>query len=156
METKRLTATEREGLLRMNVALEILTKEPEQMKNRVAMIPGAKRDIAMMAAKIRKLMEGFRDTIPEEQQSIYEHALRMTTFTVGAKSPTAEGRDNRKYGMWIPISVLNELLNGCHDHCMVCDLDKGQRRACPLKKALDIIPNDAVPVDDGCPYYTWM
>lgn len=36
----------------------------------------------------------------------------------------------------------------------MCNLDKGQRRACALKKALDAVPNDIPDKMDGdCPYY---
>ena len=67
METKRLTATERESLVRMNVALEILSVEPEILAQRSAMIPGAKRDLAMMRTKIGNLMGKYVLTIPPEQ-----------------------------------------------------------------------------------------
>ena len=159
METKRLTATEKEALLHMNVALEILIHEPEQLKNRVSLVPGAKRDLAMIATKIRKLMEGFRDTIPPAQIPIYERALRMSQFWVGARRPgDKEGsRDDAEFGMWISYEVLDVLLNGCHDSCLMCNLDKAARRACKLKKAIDIIPNDIPQRDDGdCPYYAGL
>ena len=154
MEQKRLTASERESLLRLNVALEILINEPKEIPVRTAMVPYAKRDMAMMAAKIRKIMEGFAQTIPLEQMPIYIRALKMTSYTVGIKRPINNNR-NDEYGMWLPFSVLNELLQGCHDHCLTCDFDKIGRMKCPLKKALDAIPNDVHERADGdCPYYT--
>ena len=46
------------------------------------------------------------------------------------------------------------LLAGCHDHCLMCHEDKAQRRACQLRRALDMIPNDTTDREDGdCPYY---
>lgn len=155
MEQKRLTASERESLVRLNVALEILAFEPSHLAERAALIPGAKRDQAMMASKIRKLMGAFSHTIPDQQLLTYRRALEMTSYTVGARRPTRE-RNEKDFGMWIPFEVLNVLLHGCHDHCLMCDLDKGQRRACPLKKALDTIPNDVRETGDDCPYYTVM
>ena len=74
MEQKRLTASERECLVRLNVALEILTKEPAGLAQRSAMVPGVRRDLAMMAAKINKLMDGFIDTIPNDQLLTYRRA----------------------------------------------------------------------------------
>ena len=154
MEKKRLTASEREALVRLSVALEILIGEPKHLTARAALVPGAKRDMAMMASRIRKLMEGFTATIPPEQLLIYRRALQMASYTVGVRRP-GEPRDEKDYGIWLPWEVMNVLLQGCHDHCMMCDLDKGQRRACPLKKALDTIPNDQPDRSDGdCPYYT--
>lgn len=155
MATKRLTASEREGLVRMNVALEILTQEPAGLVQRSAMVPGAKRDLAMMATKIRKLMEGFTETIPDEQLLTYRRALQMTSYVIGMKKPVTSQRDETNYGMWLPYEVINTLLGGCHDHCMMCDLDTIGRKKCPLRKALTIIPNDVPDRNDGdCPYYT--
>ena len=154
METKRLTASERESLVRLNVALEILTKEPAELAQRSALIPGAKRDLAMMSAKIRKLMDGYAHTIPSEQLRTYANSLKMVSYVIGAKRPGGQGRDDKNYGMWLPYEVINKLLDGCHDHCMMCGLDKTDRKRCPLRKALDTIPNDVERSEDGdCPYY---
>lgn len=154
METKRLTATEKEALVRLSVAREILVEEPEMLKTRVSLVPGAKRDIAMMASKINRLLEGFKATIPQEQVSIYEHALHMSRYSIGAKRPGAGVRNDKEYGMWIPFDVLDKLLEGLRDRCDMCSLDKGQRRACALRKAVDTIPNDVPRRDDGdCPYF---
>lgn len=67
------------------------------------------------------------------------------------------GRDEKTYGMWIPYEVLNALLAGCHDHCMMCPGDLAQRRACKLRKALETIPSDTKDREDGdCPFYTLL
>lgn len=154
METKRLTASDRDSLVRLNIAFEILVLEQEHLKARAALIPGAKRDMAMMAARIRKLMESFRDTVPPEQMSTYANAIDMSSYTVGVKKPGGNNR-LKEYGMWLPFEVINTLLDGLHEKCMMCDLDTVGRKQCPLRKALTIIPND-VPErnDNDCPYYT--
>ena len=156
--TKRLTASERESLLRLNVALEILHSEMEPLKQRASMIPYARRDMAMMASRIMKMLRAFADTIPLEQMMTYRRALEMVSYTIGVKRPGMEGtRDEKNYGMWIPYEVLNALLAGCHDHCLMCPADKAQRRACKLRKALEIIPKDTEDrPDDDCPFYTLL
>lgn len=154
-QRNRLTASERESLIRMNIALEILTQEPAGLARRSALVPGAKRDLAMMATKIRKLMEGFTKTIPDDQLLIYRRALQMSSYTVGMKKPVFNQRNEKDFGMWLPFEVINELLAGLHEKCMMCDLDTVGRKKCPLRKALTIIPNDVPDRDDGdCPYYT--
>lgn len=157
-DKRRLTASERESLLRLNVALEILTMEREGLRTRAAMIPGAKRDMAMMAARILKLMKDFAATIPDDQLLTYKRSLEMASYTVGIKRPgNGERRDEKNYGLWLPFEIINALLVGCHDHCMMCPADKAQRRACRLRKALETIPNDAPTREDGdCPFYTLM
>lgn len=155
METKRLTASERESLVRLNVALEILTNEPAGLAQRSALIPGAKRDLAMMKTKIGKLMGEYVLTIPPDQYKTYINSLKMASYTIGVKRPGAQQRDDRNYGLWLPNEVINGLLEGCHDHCMMCSLDRGQRKCCQFRKTLDAIPNDVEQREDGdCPYYT--
>ena len=78
----------------------------------------------------------------------------MVSYTIGVKKPGPSTLDEKNYGMWIPYEVLNALLAGCHDHCLMCPMDKAQRRSCELRKALTIIPNDSQERSDGdCPYY---
>ena len=155
METKRLTASERESLVRLNVALEILTNEPAGLETRSALIPGAKRDLAMMKAKIGKLMGEYVLTIPPEQYKTYINALKMATYAIGVKRPGGQQRNDKDYGLWLPNEVINGLLEGCHDHCMMCSLDRDGRNRCPFRKTLDAIPNDVELREDGdCPYYT--
>lgn len=153
--TKRLTASEREALLRMNVAAEILMLDIHELDRRAALVPWGRRDLAMLSAVARRLLGDFARTIPPDQTKTYMNALAMVSYVVGVKKPGAMSRDEKNYGMWLPYEVLSALLAGCHDHCLMCDLDKSMRRACPLRKALDTIPNDTTDREDGdCPYYT--
>ena len=155
MSTRRLTASEREALLRMDVAMEILILDAkETLAERAKLVPYGRRDMAMLAAVARRLLEGFNQTIPAEQKKTYMNALNMVGYTIGVKKPGPSSRDEKNYGMWIPYEVLNALLAGCHDHCLMCPMDKAQRRSCELRKALTIIPNDSAERSDGdCPYY---
>ena len=157
MEKLRLTASDREALIRLNVAFEILDAEGENLRKRFGAVKYGRRDLAMLKAVIHRLMEAVIDTIPDEQMMTYVRSIRMASYTVGIKSPGKLERNERDYGMWIPYEVINALLVGCHDHCMMCPSDKAQRRACALRKALETIPNDAEDRDDGdCPFYTIM
>ena len=152
---KRLNASERDAILRFNVVLEILETETRKLDDRLKDIPYAKRDIGMMRAKIGKLVNDLAATIPDDQRWHYVKMLETATYYVGAKNPVKEAHNKSEYGYWLPVNTIEALLDGCHDKCMVCDLDKGQRRACPLRKAIDSIPNDTPERDDGdCQYYT--
>ena len=152
-EPKRLTATEREALVRLCVAQEIFASVPGELAERMKLIPGAKRDLAMMAKKIDKLLDQATDTIPREQWSTYNNSLKMATYAIGVKGPAGNGQRNNEFGMWLPYDVINALLEGCHDHCLMCEMDKYACRRCGLRKALETVPNDT-PDDDslGCKY----
>ena len=157
METKRMTASEREALLRLNVAAEILMLDIHALDARAKLVPWARRDLAMLSAVARRLLEGFALTVPAAQKRTYLNALSMASYVVGVKNPGQVARDEKNYGMWLPYEVINALLAGCHDHCLLCPADKAQRRACPLRKALETIPNDTTDREDGdCPYYTLL
>lgn len=109
----------------------------------------------MMSKRITKIIEAVPETIPDNQLKTYLNNLKMVSYTIGVKSPGKMGRDERNYGMWIPWEVLNALLAGCHDHCLICHEDRAERRACPLRKALETIPSDTGEREDGdCPFYT--
>ena len=154
---RRLTASERESLLRLNVALEILMREPDTLAARAALVPGAKRDLGLLRAKIKTLMEGFTHTIPTEQLISYRNTLRMTSYIIGARRPGSRGRDWTNYGLWLSYEEINGLLEGCHDKCLTCALDTVGRRKCPLRKTLDAIPNDVSERADGdCPYFAML
>lgn len=152
---KRLNASERDAILRMNVVLEILETETRKLDDRLKDIPYAKRDIGLMRKKIGSIIEGLTHTIPSDQLFHYVKMLETSSYYVGARNPVKEAHNKNEYGYWLSVNTINTLLDGLHDKCMVCDLDKGQRRACPLRKAIDSIPNDTPERDDGdCQYYT--
>ncbi len=157
MDKIRMTASDREALIRLNIAYEILETEGEHLDRRFRAIEGGRRDLGMLKAKINKLMERVIDTIPDDQLKTYINSLKMASYTVGIKKPGNMGRDEKNYGMWLSYDVINALLCGCHDHCMMCPSDKSARMSCKLRKALTSIPNDAPERSDGdCPFYTIM
>lgn len=151
---KRLTGSEREALVNMSVALDVLMKAQPDLKARAKMVNGGNRDIAMVIAKLTKLMERFYDTITAEQLRTYYNNLKMASITVGVKNPATLGkRKSDDYGMWLSYEAINQLFEGCHDKCLMCGLDTEGQRRCSLRKALDSIPNDLAQNEGECPYY---
>ena len=157
MERIKLTASDRESLMRLNIAYEILETEGDNLDRRLRQISGGKRDYGLIKAKINRLMHDVVDTIPQDQLMTYIRSLKMASYTIGIKKPGKMERNDKEYGLWLSFDVINALLTGCHDHCMMCPGDKAERRACKLRKALETIPNDAPDRSDGdCPFYTIM
>lgn len=157
MEQKRMTATEREALMRLAIAEQILCREADDVQKRLGMIPGARRDMGLMKTLIEKLMRNIQETVPTEQLLSYQRSLADASYVIGVRCRATDGnreKRNKEIGMWVSYEALNAILEGCHDHCMMCELDKVSQMKCKLKKALDSIPNDKVDkVESGCPYF---
>lgn len=150
--TKRLTARERDVMLRVMTAANILVEEPAKLADRMRdRMPYFNRDVAMLRSKALKMIEAMTDTIPQEQKWQWYREVKGAAYTVGVSKP---GNSNDKFGVWLPYTLINALIEGCKEQCVMCNLDKGQRKACKLKKTLDAIPNDVTDKLDGdCPYY---
>lgn len=153
---KRLTGSEREALVQINVALDVLMKARGELKARVNTIPGGNRDIGLVIAKLTKMLGYFAATVPKEQLKTYLNNLKMASITIGVMNPATSARDEDHYGMWLPYKTINELFKGCHDKCLMCTLDTEGQRRCALRKALDSIPNDLAQNEGNCPYYGEM
>jgi len=150
--TKRLSASERDTMLRIVTALNILVTEPEKLKERMKDVPYYSRDVGMLRAKALSIIDKMTNTVPKEQMWQWYREVKSVTYTVGV--PGVSSHNNDKYGVWLPNNLINALMDGCKEQCLMCNLDKGQRRACKLKKTLDAIPNDIQDKMDGdCPYY---
>jgi hypothetical protein len=157
MQKKRLSASERDAMLRISAAAAIIGTEPDKLAQRMegADLPFAKRDMGLVRSKIFKLLEALVLTIPDDQLLSFKKQIHNSTYNVGVRNPLQDKDNDKDYGIWLPYSTVYTLLAGCHDRCMMCDMDKGQRRGCKLKKAIDSIPNDTPDRQDGdCPYYT--
>lgn len=136
----------------LECAARIMMGAPKGLAARAAMVKYARRDLAMLAARAKELVKRFDETIPDDQLPGFIRNLRDSVWTVGVRRPAADTKYG-DYGLWLSYEQLNALLDGCHDHCMVCTADKIGRMKCPLRRALDQIPNDVTDRAGDCPYY---
>ena len=160
-EIKRMTATERDVIMGLTVADQIITNARTQLRDdRYKMIAGMKRDLAMMEKKLDRILEEFLKTIPTEQILTYRRTLFDSSYTLGVTCrATSNNEQKRKdeYGMYLTFAQIEGLLDGAREKCKFCLLEGEDLKRCPLRKTLDQIPNDA-PESDGtdCPYYRVM
>lgn len=157
MDRKRMTATERDVLMHLSVADQILTNAVREMPPaRMAMVRYMKRDLRMIEVRLEKILRQIVDTLPPEQIRTYARALQDSSYTVGVKCGARNNIGARKdeYGLYLTFAQLETLFDACKDKCHYCGLDTEGIRRCALRKVLDEIPNDA-PDSDGtdCPYY---
>lgn len=155
MEKKRLTASERDAVLRLCAAMAILGSEPDKIKQRLSDMPFAKRDVGLIRKNISKMIEHIVLSVPVSQLNSLKRDIHNTTYSVSPRKLSATDTANEKNAfMSLSYDTIYTLLEGVHDKCLMCDLDKGQRRACKLRKAIDSIPNDTPDREDGdCHYY---
>ena len=153
-ERKRLTASERESILRINLALSITEGHRENLRRRTALIPRGSWYLGVAKGMLAKYLEGCYRTIPPEQLLILKRSMREMTCHVGIRCPaTMNANIEKDYGVIVPLGVINTLFSACQDHCLTCMKTGEEQARCELKKALDVVPNDAKDRDDGkCPY----
>lgn len=160
MPEKRMSATERDALMSIGVASQIITNALRDLREeRYKLVPNMKRDLRMIEKVIERVVLRFMDSIPMAQRRTYVNSLRDGSYTVGVKcrAHNNEAQRQDEYGLYLTFAQINELLHAAREKCKFCDLDTEGIRRCPLRKTLDEIPNDA-PDGDGndCPYYSIM
>ena len=153
-ERKRMTATERESLMRINLALSIVMNHRDKLARRTALVSRGSWYLGVARAMLEKYLDGCYRTIPAEQERILKRGMLEMTCHVGIRcSATMNAHIGRDYGVIVPMDVINTLFAACTDHCVTCMKTGEDQRRCELKKALDIVPNDAEDRPDGsCPY----
>ena len=150
MEKRRVYATEQDALLNLRVAENILRRIKQQnlLAERAKLVPYGARDLGNVIKGTERLLENLLATVPDNQRKTISRNVNSASYTIGVKRPGGT-RNVDDFGMWISLRTLNQILEGLHDHCLMCSMDLGQQRACPLKKALDELPSDIPDRSDG-------
>lgn len=156
MDKRRLYSSEHDALLKLRVAENILrhTKEQGLLSERMKLIPYGARDLGNLISGVTRLLEKLLDTVPDNQRKTISRNVNSASYTLGVRRPGGNGRNMDDYGMWISLRTLNEILAGCHAHCLMCSMDVSQQKACPLNRALEELPSDLPDrKDGGCRFY---
>lgn len=153
----RMTASERDGLQRMMVAMSILEDELGLLTRRTGLIKQGKSYVGMARAMVRKWYEAVLKTVPGEQLPAVQRTLLGTSYTIGVKCTATmnnEAKRHKEYAICVSQEAMRVILGAAREHCTMCGLDKEGQRRCELRKALDSLPNDSIDRDDGgCQYY---
>lgn len=156
MDKTKINATEREALMRINTALSLLMTEPESLKKRSKLIKRGASYLGAARGLLERYMHDVYETIPIVQLKTVMRSIQETTYTIGIRCTATmnnEAKRRKEYGVVLPLETLDALFFGCRDHCLTCGFDTEGEKRCPLRKALDEVPND-VPEEPGggCPY----
>lgn len=150
MEKKRLTASEREALMALNVAAQVTDGCAGALEKRLKGVVRGKMHLGAAKFWIEKVFADVVGTVPEEQLLSYRRNMRGCSYTVGVKSPAGLRCDD--YGVWIDNGCIHALRDACRDRCLVCEMDAAGRRKCELRRAL----GEMSTVEDGggeCPWW---
>lgn len=159
MERKRLTASERRDAQKLAVCKAILEKGFDTLDARINGIKDAKRDLALCRTLIAKTLEATKKTLLPEQEETFNHSLAEVTYEIMARCPATAHNDAqwmKENGMWLSGETINNLVDGCIQGCVMCGYDTLGQMKCPTRKAMNVIPRDFGPDDDGkgkCPFY---
>lgn len=151
----RMTASEREAIMRLAMITSMTHEIEEGLSRRGPGIRGLKRDLAMLRGKSAAMLERVLDTVPTEQLKSLERQIHSSSYVIGVRRPVENGRrDNVNYGIWISWEQLAVFVQAMDDHCLVCDKRGQEIQQCELKKALDLLGVDSVSHEHGCGYWT--
>ena len=154
--TKRMTATERDTYLHLNVAYQIMSNALRDLNDEsLKRVKFLKRDLRMMEKTLERICTDVIGTIPDEQKRGYCNMLRDSSYRVGVKCrATANMHMQDEYGVYMTFDQINVFLDAIKEKCHYCGLDNAGIARCELRKALDELPNDTPECESGCKYYT--
>lgn len=156
MNKRRVYASEYDALMRLRVAENVLVhvREKGLLAERVRLVPYGARDLGRLISGMDRLLEQLLGTVPDNQRQTISRNVNSASYTIGVRRPGGAPRNMDDYGVWISLRTLNEILEGLHDHCLMCSMDPAQQRACTLRKALEELPSD-IPdkANGGCRYH---
>lgn len=152
MEKKRMTASEREALMALNVAAQVTDRCKDALGRRLGSVRGGRSHLGLAKYWIDRVFGDVASTVPEEQMESYRRNIRGCGYTVGVRSP--HNRHEKDWGVWLNYEMLETLKDACGDRCLMCEKDRSGRRACRLRRALEEMELKKNSEEDGeCPWW---
>lgn len=147
---RRFNSNEQYDLKCLFAALTIL--ERVGMESRIAEIPYAKRNFALVKSLTSKLCDALLHTMPSEQLYHLSRNVRDISYNIGVKRPACQ-TDN-DYGIWLSYAAIDALIDSAGETCMLCNKTCKEQQSCPLRKGLNELPVKKInDVKGECPYY---
>ena len=151
MEQKRLTASERQGLMHMFAAVQAM-EELTSINRRLESIPGCKRLVRSARGMLRKAADEVLGSMPLEQLKSIRRQLPGLRYSIYVKNVNC--RNMNEDGLYLSYDALDAIAFAVKDHCITCSKNVEEQRKCKLAKALDELP--CVNADEnarGCRYF---
>ena len=138
MERRRLNSSEQKDFVNL-CAAESLARV-ESLIGRINNIPDGIETLVNLQASLMELVNGILEQMPYNQLFSYQKQMKHIAISVGVKSA---GNYDDWDGRYLTFSQINDLLEGCQDHCLMCDKTVPTMKRCPIRKIYDTIPAEA-------------
>ena len=134
MERKRLNGNEQKDFINLCAA--------ESLCNVGAIIKRVdSKQLESIRESIQSVVGSIMETMPIEQLSSYHKQMRHIAISVGVKR--ADNYDDWD-GRYLKFSEINALLEGCGDHCLMCDKEPATMKRCGIRKVYNTLPAESV------------
>lgn len=134
-DRKRLTAQEQKEFVDLCAADSLLTQDPLRKR----LTEEDKQQLDNCRTALESILTNVMDTMPYEQLLSYkrqmEHIRVYTSYKHAGEKET---------GRYLSYDEINNLLEGCWDHCLMCQKDTLEARQCPLYKVSLALPFDTI------------
>lgn len=152
---ERLRGDEREGLIMLLLAAQVVKDAEEKIGRRAGKIKRGAWRLHLAHSHIVRAGDDIMATVPVDQLQTAKHDMLSATYKIGWYRPL-QVRD--EWGVWIPYKDLSVMAGAISDHCITCGKDGNEMRKCKLRRILNDLPGKTDEPDDGgqCPWAVLM
>lgn len=152
----RMTATEKEWLVRMAIAEQIMDNNEPRVKKRIEQVAHGRLMLNGARGLLKRFLRDVEATLNDSDRRVLARSFSDTSYTIGIRCKATKGNKAKlenDYCIVVPMASINALLAACHEHCITCFGSQDEAKSCALRKAIDAIPNDTPDLPGGeCPY----
>lgn len=134
MDRKRLNSNEQKDFVNLCAAEALL--QVDNLKRRIDDEGWEKVHNGLI-----DLVNDVMSTMPYEQLKSYQKQMKHIAISVGIKNA---GVDPDWDGRYLNFSQINELLEGCQDHCLMCDKMPQTMKQCGIRKVYNSLPAESL------------
>lgn len=139
MDRKRLTADEQKQFIDLCAAQCVIESEP--LKKRLRGIKQGPMMMGNIKSCLQRILTAVMDTMPYEQLLSYQKQMKHIAIYAGVKRI---GEYDDWDGRYLTFTQINDLLEGCQDHCLMCEKDPATMKRCKIRKIMNTVPAEAL------------
>lgn len=138
-QRKRLTAEEQKQFVDLCAAQCVIESDP--LKKRIQRIKQGPMMLGGIKSNLQRILTAVMDTMPYEQLVSYQKQMQHIAIYAGVKRI---GNEDDWDGRYLTFTQINALLEGCIDHCLMCDKEVATIKKCAIRKIMNTVPAEAL------------